>query len=101
MQDNATLVINSMQNLNGTLSLNAQSFYRNRTLQIIFNGVPTAQVALPTSFINVSVPLELDKGANAVQMYVLEGCERPRDIKELNNPDSRCLSIAVQNITVT
>lgn len=101
MQDNATLQISSMQNLNATLSLNAQSFYRNRTLQVIFNGVPAAQFALPINFVNVSMPLELEKGANAVQMHVLEGCERPCDIKELNNPDSRCLSVAFQNIELS
>ena len=100
MQDNATLLINSLQNINATLSLNAKSFYRNRTLLVIFNGVPIAQVALPASFVNVSVPLELEKGANVVQMHVLEGCERPCDIKELNNPDSRCLSAAVQNLSI-
>lgn len=102
MKGNATLLINSSQNLNASLSLNAQSFYRNRTLQVIFKGVPKAQIAVvPTGVVNVSLPLELEKGANAVQVHVLEGCERPCDIKDLNNPDSRCLSVAFQNIELS
>jgi len=101
MKGNATLLINSSQNLNASLSLNAQSFYRNRTLQVIFKGVPKAQIAVvPTGVVNVSLPLELEKGANAVQVHVLEGCERPCDIIELNNPDPRCLSIALQNLSI-
>jgi len=101
MQDNATLVINSMQNLNGTLSLNAKSFYRNRTLQIFSNGVPAARITVPTSFINIRVPVELENGANVVHLIVPEGCERPSDQQELNNPDSRCISIAVQDLKIT
>jgi len=42
----------------------------------------------------------LNKGANIVRFHVPEGCERPVDIPELNNPDSRCLSIAVQDIQI-
>lgn len=101
IQGNAILMINSSQNLNATLSLNAQSFYRNRTLQVIFNSVPAAKFALTINLANVSMPLELEKGANTVQMHVLEGCERPCDIKDLNNPDSRCLSVAFQNIELS
>lgn len=102
MKGNATLLIKSSENLNTTLSLNAKSFYRNRTLQVILNGVPKAQIAvLPTSFVNVSVPLKLEKGNNTVRMHVLEDCVRPRDIIELNNPDSRCLSVAFQDIVLS
>lgn len=100
MQANATLLVNSSENRTATLSLNAQSFYRNRTLEISSGGVIVGQVNLPTSFIDVSVPLQLAKGANVVQLRVPEGCERPNDIKELNNPDERCLSVAVKNITL-
>ena len=100
MQANATLLVNSSENRTATLSLNAQSFYRNRTLEISSGGSPTAQVALPTSFIDVSVPLQLAKGPNVVYLRVPEGCEMPSDIKELNNPDERCLSVAVKSITL-
>ena len=59
------------------------------------------RVNVPASFLNVSVPVTFEEGLNILRLHVPEGCERPCDIKELNNPDSRCLSIAVQNITVT
>lgn len=101
MQANATLQVNSSEDRTANLSLNAQSFYRNRTLEISSGDVPAAQVAVPTSSINVSVPIHLAKGDNTVQFHVREGCERPSDLKELNNSDDRCLSVAVQNLIVT
>jgi hypothetical protein len=100
MQQNATLMINSPANHTANLSLNALSFYRNRTLEISANGVPIAQIAVPTNFINVRVPVHLAKGDNTVLLNVPEGCERPTDIMELNNHDSRCLSLALQNLNI-
>lgn len=100
MQANAALLLNSSEDRTTTLSLQAQSFYRNRTVEISAGGVPAAQVVVPTSFINVSVPMHLAKGANTVQFHVREGCERPSDIKELNNSDDRCLSVAVKDLNV-
>ncbi len=101
MQANATLLVNSSENRTATLSLQAQSFDRNRTLEISTGGAPATQVAVPTSLINVNVPLQLAKGENTVRLHVPEGCERPCDIKELNSSDDRCLSVAVQNLSVT
>jgi len=101
MQADASLLVNSSENRTANLSLNAQSFHRNRTLEVSSGDAPAAQFAVPTSFINVSVPIHLAKGANTVRFHVSEGCERPSDIKELSNPDSRCLSVAVQNLSVT
>jgi hypothetical protein len=98
MQADATLLVNSPENRTANLSLNVQSFYRNRTLEISSDGVPATQVAVPTSFINASMPIHLTKGANTVQFHVPEGCERPSD--KLSNDDSRCLSVAVQNLSV-
>ncbi len=100
MQDNATLVINSMQNLNGTLSLNAKSFYRNRTLEVFSGDMLVAQISVPETFINVSMPISLTKGVNTMRFHVTEGCDRPCDIEELNNIDSRCLGVGIQNINV-
>jgi len=101
MENDSLITIYSSENRTATLSLNALSFYRNRTLEISCNGVHLARVAVPTGFVNVSVPMHLAKGENTIRLHVLEGCERPCDIKELNNADSRCLSIAMQNVTVT
>jgi hypothetical protein len=98
MEGNATMIVSSSENRTATLSLNAQSLYRSRTLEITSGGEHAAQVAVPVRFINVSVPLQLAKGANTVQFQVSEGCERPSDIRELNSSDGRCLSVAVQDL---
>jgi len=100
MQTNATLLVNSPEDRTVTLSLTALSFYRNRTLEVSTGNLPATQVAVPTGFINVGVPIHLIKGANIVQFHVPEGCDRPSDKPELNNHDSRCLSVSVQNLNV-
>jgi phosphoglycerol transferase len=98
MEADASIVVFSPENGTSNLSLNVQSFYRSRTLEIFSGDTLVAQVAVPPSFINMSVPVQLAKGANTVRLHVPEGCERPCDLVELNNRDSRCLSVAVQNI---
>jgi hypothetical protein len=82
------------------MSLDAYSFYRNRMLEISSSGALVTRVAVPTNFVTVSVPLHLTKGENIVRFHVPEGCERTSDKPELNNPDTRCLSVAVQNLIV-
>ena len=101
MENGSLITIYSPENRTATLGLNALSFYRNRTLEISSNGAHLARVAVPTGFVNVSMPMHLAKGENTIRLHVPDGCERPCDIKELNNADSRCLSIAMQNVTVT
>jgi len=101
MQSDGTLAAFSPRNLTTNISLDALSFYRNRTLEIYSGDNLVMRENVPTSFMNVSVPVTLKEGLNILRLHVPEGCERPCDIKELNNPDSRCLCIAVQNITVT
>lgn len=101
MQADAVLAVFSPDNRTANLGFRAQSFYRQRTLEIYKGDELEARVIVPrTGFVNVTVPIILERGANKVRMHVIEGCERPSDKEELKNPDSRCLSIAVQNITV-
>jgi len=101
MQADATLLVNSLENQISTLSLNALSFYRNRTLEIYSGDELAMQVVVPVNLINISTPIHLANGANAIWLRVLEGCERPCDKPELKNPDGRCLSVAVQNLALT
>jgi len=101
MQADATLLVNSLENQISTLSLNALSFYRNRTLEIYSGDELVMQVVVPVNLINISTPIHLANGANAIWLRVLEGCERPCDKPELKNPDGRCLSVAVQNLALT
>jgi hypothetical protein len=100
MQPEATFLISSPEDRTANLSLQALSFYRPRTLEVYSRGKLAARVDVPTSFINVGVPLHLAKGENTVRLQVPEGSERPSDKPELNNPDSRFLSLAVQNLIV-
>lgn len=101
MQSDSSLVIFSPDNRTANLSLRALSFYRPRTLEIYSGEGLVESISVPsTGFIDVTTPIILFKGANNVRFHVLEGCERPCDIKELNNPDNRCLSIAEQNVTI-
>lgn len=101
-KSDAVLQIYSSNNYTTELSLQALSFCSPRTLEVYVSDTLAMQVTVPsTGFINVTMPIHLMKGANKVRFYVPEGCERPSDKLELNNPDSRCLSMAVQNITLT
>ncbi len=100
MQSEATFIVFSAEGAAACLSLQALSFYRNRTLEVFCEGSLEAQVAVPTSSINVFVPIHLEVGANTVRLRVPEGCERPSDKPELNSADTRCLSVAVQNLTI-
>ena len=74
---------------------------RPRTLEIYSGESLVARSSVLTSFVNVSAPIRLIKGTNIVRLHTLEGCERPCDKPELNSLDDRCLSIAVQNVTLT
>jgi GT2 family glycosyltransferase len=100
MQSEANLIVFSPEDRAANLSLQALCFYRNRTLEVFSEGMLEAKVALPTSFINVNVPMNLKMGANNVRFHVPEGCEKPSDKLELNSTDTRCLSVALQNLTV-
>lgn len=100
MQADATITVFSLKNQAANLSLMAASFYRNRTLEISTGGRLAAQFPVPTKFINLTLPINLVKGANTMRLRVPEGCERPCDIKTLNNSDTRCLSMVVLNFTV-
>ena len=101
MKADGTFAILSPDNRTSYMNLNALSFYHNRTLEAYCGDELLMGVDVPTSFINIIIPLDLTKGVNTIRLHVPDGCERPCDIKELNNADSRCLSIAMQNVTVT
>ena len=101
IQSNAAIGAFSSDNCTAILSMQAQSFYRPRTLEVFVGDELAGTTAVTASFNEVTMPVRLVKGANTVRLHVAEGCERPYDIKELNNYDQRCLSIAIQNISIT
>jgi phosphoglycerol transferase len=98
MQADATLFAFSPENRTANLSLQVLSFYLPRTLEIRTGDGLVSQVDVPVSLINVSTLIHLSKGANIMRFHVPEGCDSPNNIKELNNKDARCLSLAVQNL---
>jgi GT2 family glycosyltransferase len=100
MQSDAAIAVFSSKDSIALLSLRALSFYRNRTLEIFSERTLEARVDLPTTFIKMNMSIYLKKGANKLRLHVPEGCERPSDKKELNSSDKRCLSIALQDLTV-
>ena len=100
MQADGIINVLSPENRTANLSLRALSFYGPRTLEVYSGDKLATRVSVPTSFINVSAPIQLSEGANQVRLHVSEGCERPSDMPGLSNSDSRCLSMAVQNIVI-
>lgn len=103
MSESASLLVYSNENRTADLSLHLFSFMRPRTLEIYLNERPLMMRPEISSedFVMVSVPINLNEGINIIRFHVPEGCERPCDIPELKNDDSRWLSIAVQNISIT
>ena len=100
MKNDAIVFVYSEENCMANLTLQALSFYRPRTMEVYVGNELATRADVPTSFISLSAPIRLAKGSNTVRFHVLDGCVRPCDIKELNNPDERCLSVAVQNLAV-
>ena len=100
MESDATIQIYSPENSAANITLRTKSFSRPRTLEIYSNETLLGHAIVPESFINVSMPVHLAKGVSIMRLHVPEGCERPSDITKLNNPDERCLSVAVQNLKI-
>ena len=100
MTADANLEVYSHENMNATLTFNAVSFNDARNLDIYLEEKLVSQLNIPSSkFITVSVPLAFKNGANNIELHP-DSCEKPSSIPKMNNSDPRCLSIAVQNISV-
>lgn len=98
--NNATIILYSNDDCIADLNFTAHSFHRLRTLDIYANGRFVQQTTVPTSFVSVSTPIQLNKGENVIRLHVPEGAERPCDIPGSSSKDTRWLSVAVQNITL-
>ena len=95
----ATFSIFSGEKKNATIYLQAASFNRERTLEISALNSTLNPVQVPTYFIPVSIPVTLESGENIVHLKLSDGCEIPAAISDINNKDTRCLSVAIRNIT--
>ena len=101
MKADATILVLSPENCPAALSLEATSFYRNRTLEVYAGDELLTRAAIPTQgFVKIATRVRLVKGINAFRLLVPEGCERPSDKSELNSSDERCLSVAIQNMAL-
>ncbi|MEN6552451.1 MAG: hypothetical protein ABFC34_06135, partial [Methanobacterium sp.] len=101
ISDNATILIHSDSARNATLNIQASSFYRPRTLEV-YNDENLQDIQnITTDFSRISTTINLKKGDNIIRLHAPEGFDRPCDIPELKNEDSRELSIAIQEIQLT
>jgi hypothetical protein len=98
---NATLSIFSDEDRHATFTMQVLSFNQSRNLAISFPDQQQKQINVSTDFINVTVPTDLRKGENIIRFNTPEGCLKPSDIPELNTSDKRCLSVAVQNLSIS
>ena len=98
--NNATISIYSPGNRDSCLSFDVLSFYKPRTLQVCLNDELTHEQNIQTGFVEVEIAVKLKEGENIVRFYTPDGCQRPCDIPEQKNEDSRCLSLAFQNVTI-
>jgi len=101
MENNALIYLLSPENHTSNLSMRITSFYHPRTLEIYLGGELAARANVSSAgFQDMMASIHLMKGTNTMRFHIREGCERPFDKPELNNHDSRCLSVGVQNLTV-
>lgn len=97
---NATFMVLSDNNKNGSLNLRALSFQNPKKFSISSKDGVIATYNISPNFIQIQVPLSIEKGVNIYRLSSSEGCEKPLDIPELHSTDPRCLSVAIQNITI-
>ncbi len=101
ISNNATIIIHSDSARDTTLEFHACSFYRPKTLEIYNGKTLQNRQNVTTDFSAIYTPVSLEKGENIIRLHVPEGFERPCDIPELKNSDSRELSIAIQGVQLT
>ena len=100
MKEEAIISIYSGDNRTIHLSFQATSNYHPGTLMISQENERLFTTTVPINFVPVETSMNLIKGENIIHLRILEGCEKPADIPSLKNNDSRCISIAIQNITI-
>jgi len=100
MKSNATLIFYSDQNRSAMMSMQVSSFYHPRTLNISVEEQHIVETTVLTRFTTITLPVDLHKGENILNLQVEEGCDQPNAITNLKSSDKRCLNIAVKNITV-
>jgi hypothetical protein len=101
LSNNGTILCYSAQNRIVNLTFETTRFYEQRSLEIYSGETLQIQQPVPPNFIEVSVQIPLNTGENNIRLYIPEGCKSPHDIPELGSADTRCLSIAIRNLTIS
>lgn len=102
MSQNGSILIYSDQDGKSVeMTFNALSFYKQRTMAIYINNNLTMEKNISnTDYVKVMINLPLNKGSNIIQFHAIGGPERPSNVPELMNPDSRLLSFLIRNIQI-
>jgi hypothetical protein len=101
MSNNGTIIIHSLEDRYSNLSFKVVSlFNKPRILHVYLNEKLIHEQTIPTSFVVIEMALKLKDGENILRFYTPDGCQRPCDVPELKSDDSRCLSLAFQDIVV-
>jgi hypothetical protein len=98
MKDKGELNVFMDKNCTSTLTFQASSFYRPRTVEIYLGNTKLNEAYIPVGFVNVSASVNLKQGINTIRFHVPEGCDSPANIPILKIQDKRCLSLAIQDI---
>jgi glycosyltransferase involved in cell wall biosynthesis len=101
MMDRAILPIYSNKICMARMDFRAKSFCHSLTLEISVGDQSLGKWIIPTEFIEITAEIPLSIGLNILWLHVLDRCNKLSDhwrLSSLLNTDSRCLSIAFQNI---
>ncbi|MCX6677112.1 MAG: UbiA family prenyltransferase [Methanothrix sp.] len=101
IEDNAYLMLTPKKNQIAILKFKARSFHIPRTLEISCNGHFLHSSSVPTHLTDIKITLEINRGANLIGFKVPNGCQRPCDIDELKNSDSRSLGINICGLDIS
>ena len=100
MSRDASVMVYSDNERATWLNFTATSFAKERNISISVNTQSAGSYQVATHFVNVSVPITIRQGMNYLSIVSSEGCDHPVDTALYKSADTRCLSIAVQNISI-
>lgn len=98
ISNNATLMVYSNEKVNKTLSFRTLSYHNPKNMQI-YVGDKCFEETVPTDFIDIKIPLSLEKGENIIKFSTQEECFSPSQVT--NSHDTRKLSFAIQDIKIS
>lgn len=99
ISNNATIGAYSQENITASISFRAVGYNQSKNIYIYNNGILEQNISVyPKIFTDAHTTLHLRKGMNLIRFYVAEDCLKPENVE--NSIDSRCLSVAFQNITI-